>query len=274
MGKLNKLKSLGYFLLENLALEMGLINGHLNYQKFIVLGWARTGSNFLRSLLNAHSQIIAFSEIFRDFNTIDWGIPGYKIPSPKMLTLAQNDPIQFLQSEVFKEYPKHVAAVGFKIFYYHAQNEEWQPVWSYLQEHKDFRIIHLKRRNILKTYLSEMRAWKTGKWVNTNGQEQDNLSLPLDYEACLEKFETVRHKEEEFDRFFANHPKLEVFYEELSKNYAAEAKRLQQFLGVDYEPLAPATYKQRGQTLSQAIANYDDLKAKFAHTPWAEFFKD
>lgn len=272
--KLSKLEKTGHLQLSNLALQLGLIEGHQEYKKFIILGWARTGSNLLRGLLNSHRQVIAFNEIFRDYNSIDWGIPGYSVTSEPLLSLIQNDPIKFIETKTFKLYPKQISAVGFKIFYYHARHEPWAPVWPYLQQKQDLSIIHLKRRNILNTYLSEMRARQTGQWVNTAGNAADQPPIALDYHACLEKFVTVREEEKKHDLFFENSRKIEVFYEELARNYVSESERIQEFLGIDARVLTPSTYKQTKKPLSKAISNYFELKEKFTRTEWAEFFED
>ena len=272
--KLSKLQKSSYLKLGNLALQTGHIKGHVAYKKFIILGWARTGSNFLRGLLNSNHQIIAFNEIFREYDSIDWGIPGFNSNSTQLLSLIQDDPIKFIETKVFKEYPKQISAVGFKLFYYHARNEAWEPIWPYLQKNQDVSIIHLKRRNILKTYLSEMRARQTGQWVNTTGSDTDQTAIALDYHDCLEKFTTVRAEEKKHDVFFENSCKLEVLYEDLISDYAGESDRIQKFLGVDGRVLTPSTYKQTTRPLSKSISKYFELKEKFSGTEWAEFFQD
>ncbi len=179
MIKTKHFKKLGYFLdfhLNNFALDPGVVKGHPDYKKFIILGTARTGSNFLRSLLNSHKHVIAFGEIFSDYNAIDWQLPVYKFRSNRVLTLIQNDPTAFLESKVFRNYPRYVSAVGFKIFYNHAQNENWKPVWLHLKD-MGVRVIHIKRKNLLKTYLSEQKAFKTGEWINTSGSNNKRASL-------------------------------------------------------------------------------------------------
>lgn len=264
----------GSLKLENLALDLGVKQGHQEYQRFIILGWARTGSNFLRGLLNSHPQIVAFNEIFRDYNTIDWGLPGYTSNSPKLLSLIQSDPIKFLETQLFRPFPLQILAVGFKIFYYHAQDDGWQAMWPYLRDMKDLRIIHIKRRNLLKTFLSEQRAWKTGSWVDTSGRESNQASVTLDHDECLRQFTTMRDQERKFDDFFENCLKIQVIYEDLAGDYVHEMERVQNFLGVTSETLKPSTFKQRKQPLSQAISNYDELKEAFKNTPWAEFFEE
>ncbi len=259
--------------LRNLALDLGVKSGHTDYTKFIVLGRSRVGSNLLRSLLNDHPAIEAFGEVFRSPDSLDWDHIGH-LQSEKLLPLFQNDPVAFLQTKLFRKYPAATAAVGFKIFYYHAEEGNWTAVWPYLEQMGDLRVIHLKRRNILKTHLSRKRAELTDSWVNTSGQKEKPVAVTLDYAECLADFERTRAYEEAFDTRFANHPHIEVIYEELARDYDGQMKRIQEFLSVPYAPVAPSIYKQSRQPLAEAISNYAALKAQFQGTPWAEFFQE
>lgn len=262
-----------YPYLRNVALDAGLMAGHTDYVKFIILGRSRVGSNFLRGLLNSHSQVTVFGELFQNKEEIGWALPGY-YPSKRTLRLFREAPVDFLQQKVFKNFPERVGAVGFKIFYYHAQDEEWKPVWDCLQAMPDLKVIHIKRRNILKTHLSRQRAIKTDRWVNTNGRREPQRSVSLDYRECLDDFIRTRAWEEAYDAYFAGNDTLEVMYEDLAADYQRETRRVQEFLGVSVEAVQPETYKQSRQPLSDAIANYCELKERFQQTPWSLFFEE
>jgi LPS sulfotransferase NodH len=264
------------FQLKNLALDLGIQSGYSDYDRFIILARGRTGSNYLRGLLNAHSQIIAFGELFRFYDSIGWDLPPYDeyLKSPDLISLMQRDPIQFLEKKVFRKFPKQIAAVGFKMFYYHAQNDSRKPVWAFLKDQKNLKVIHLKRNNTLRVVISEMKAMKTNQWTNTTGIEEDNFVTSLDYEECLQWFTRTHEFKKQYDIFFKDHPKIDVSYENLSRNYENEVKRIQEFLGVNYESVKPSTYKQSSQPLSKAISNYVELKEQFKNTPWEEFFEE
>jgi LPS sulfotransferase NodH len=249
------------------------LTGHMGYAKFIILGRSRVGSNLLRGLLNSHRNIAAFGEIFKDCNLLDWDHLGY-FQSSGMLARLQDDPVRFLDKMVFGRYPRSTTAVGFKLFYYHAQVAQYASVWPYLRQRVDVKIFHLRRKNILLTHLSRKRAALTESWVNTNGTQNDAQPIELDYNDCLDDFIRTRSWEEEFDRFFAGHSKLEVLYEDLSSNYQDEMKRVQEFLGVELKTVHPTTFKQTDQPLRETIANYFQIKEKFAGTPWEQFFVD
>ncbi len=258
--------------LKHFARRLRLIETNTGYTHFIILGRSRTGSNFLRGLLNSHPQIVTFGELFRNYDTVDWAYPGYR-QTEAMMQQMQSDPVDFLEQEVFGGFPTDIRAVGFKIFYYHAREHGWARLWDHLEATKPLHVIHIKRRNMLKTHISRKRAAQTEVWTDTTGSSHSVGPLTLDYAECLADFERTRAWEAEYDARFADHPFLEIMYEDLARNHVVEMRRVQNFLGVPYQDLKPDTFRQSGETLQQAIANYDELRAQFAGTPWEAFFE-
>lgn len=258
-------------------LEKGLLPGsHNNYQKFIILCTGRTGSNFLCSLLQSHSRIRAFAEVFQDLKgkRILWDYPGYN--SEEFWEMRENNPIKFMNNIVFRYFPKSVSAVGFKLLYHHAQAENEKCIWEHLKQIKDLKIIHLKRKNWLEQYTSVMVAKQTRKWVvktNDSNSKTEDLRIAIDYNDCIEYFQTIQNFQMEYDNLFAGHQILEVIYENLAKDYINETKRIQEFLSVPYQKLYPSTYKQSKQIMSETIINYSELKEKFQETPWIDYFE-
>ena len=258
---------------QNFALELGLLGGHRDYDRFIILGRSRIGSNFLRGLLNTHSQIVVLGELFQNQSAIGWAYPGY-LNTPRMYSLFLNNPVKFIEKKVYKKFPLKVSAVGFKIFYYHAQNENWKPVWDYFRDLKSIKIIHIKRKNILRTHLSRKLAALTDAWVDTNGGLWEGGVVRLDYEDCLHDFVQTRQWEQTYDALFENHPLVEIFYEDLARDYSVVMRQVQEFLGVPPEDVQPQTFKQSSQPLTQVISNYVELKKRFSGTEWEAFFEE
>ncbi len=275
-GKLQDLRDFSNFHLRTLALDLGVLDGHSDYCRFIILGTARSGSTFLRGLLNSHSQIITFGELFRFSDSIGWDLPDYDryLQSRGLISLMQSDPSRFLEKKVFRKFPKQISAVGFKIFYYHAQDDSWRSVWRFLRKQQELRVIHLKRNNTLRLTLSLKKAHLTDEWFDTAGDQEDDLVISLDYEECLQAFTQVPEASKQYDIYFEDNHKIDVFYEDLCNHREREMKRIQEFLGVDYEIVEPSTYKQSKQLLSKAISNYFELKKQFRGTPWEEFFEE
>ena len=258
----------------NYLMEFGL-RGHKDYTPFIILARSRTGSNFLRGLLNTHPQIIVLGELFQNDQQIGWAYPGYS-QSHQNLALFRQKPVDFLSRKVFRNFPTQTKAVGFKIFYYHAHSGNWQPVWPYLQQQKNLRVIHIKRRNLLKTYLSKKKADLTDVWVHTNGNHQTRkpFSVALDFDECQETFSQTRAWENEYNAFFGNQKILEIFYEDLADDYAEEMERVFSFLDVEQFPVEPQTHKQSKKPLSETIENYSKIKSQFQGSEWEAFFED
>jgi LPS sulfotransferase NodH len=262
-----------YPYLQNFALDLGLLESHKDYTRFIILGRYRSGSNYLRGLMNSHSQIVVLGELFQNEKTIGWAYPGYR-QSRHVLNLFHDQPVKFLQTRVFRRFPREVQAVGFKIFYYHAQTDNWKPVWTYLIENETIKVIHIKRKNILKTHLSRKLAALTDTWVDTSGSKDSIRQVSLDYEECLQDFVRTREWEETHDQTFAKHPLVQVCYEDLARDYGSELNRIQEFLGVRIETLKPETFKQSNRPISDSISNYYALKQEFIGSPWELFFED
>ena len=264
--------------LKSIALEKRWI-GQADYTRFIILGRSRVGSNLLRGLLNDHRQIMVMGELFQNKNEIGWAMEGFPT-NGRTRSMFLHQPIQFLQTKMWRNYPPEVTAVGFKLFYYHARDEEWAPIWQYLHDDTSLHVIHIKRQNILKTHLSRQRALASDKWITTAdaARKENNGSstqpIILDYETCLADFVNTRSWETEADATFADHPKLELFYEDLARDWQDQITRIQAFLGVNMEDVRPQTKKQRRQPLPELIANFDDLKARFADSPWSSFFEE
>lgn len=103
MGTILNLVKRSTFSLKRMALDRGLLGGRSDYFRFIILGRGRSGSNFLRGLLNSHRQIITFGELFRFPESIGWEFPDHDmfLQSHSLLSLMQTDPGRFLEEEVY-----------------------------------------------------------------------------------------------------------------------------------------------------------------------------
>lgn len=244
------------------------------YTQFVILGRARSGSTFLRGLLNGHDQVVAFGELFRFPNAIGWDLPEYESAqqAQELIRLSQTDPPEFLKQAVFKDYPPDVRAVGFKLFYYHAQKGTRKAVWAHLRSRPAIRIIHLERRNLLAQILSEKRAFATDRWANTTGEPEEQRPIVLEYEECWRMFHRAGRIRESFNAYFSDHAILHLVYEDLANDYRRQMARVQDFLGVETRELRPTTYKQVTAPLCEAITNYEQLRERFAGSPWEPLF--
>jgi len=248
-----------------------IIPGHTGYQKFIIMGMPRSGSNFLASSLRSGKNIIAFGELFNEKShqrrDIQWDTPGYRT-TEKALRLRDADPVGFLESMVFNRRPVGIEALGFKLFYHHA-DENWAPVWPYLKE-QDLKVLHLKRKNYLKVHLSMSVARRTREFLSQSSKPRQ-LAIHLDYDECLQWFEMTRAWDTEFNTCFKDN--LVIHYDDLVIDHARCMREIQEYLNVRISETSSPLTKQARLPLENAILNFDQLKRQFAGSEWAEFFE-
>jgi LPS sulfotransferase NodH len=257
------------------AVDLRSLAGTARYHRFIIVGIARTGSTMLLDLLNGHSRIQAFGELFRQPDAIGWDVHPYRdYQIERVLRLYRSDPCRFLETKVWGRWPRGQGAVGFKIFYYHAREAPFAAIWDHLVRQEALRVIHIKRRNILAQYLSLQVAHKTNVWSSTQRDTRAPAPIRLGAEECRKHFEWVRALEAEIDGFFAGHRMLQVSYEELLADRKGEMTRIQRFLDVPEEEVRAKTVRQRTVPLREAIVNYDELAAYFRGSEWADFFAE
>src|SRR5690606_22377305 len=117
--------------------------------------------------------------------------------------IRNENPQFFLQEVLFRSYPKVIKAVGFKFHYDHAQ--AFTTVLDDLRKDRSIKILHLKRQNILDSYISLLKALQTNRWVNRQGKEDTlsgNVRLLVDHNACMEYFLKIENLWLKFDEIF------------------------------------------------------------------------
>jgi LPS sulfotransferase NodH len=256
LDKVQKLVKNPYLITGRLAKQLGAVFGTRNYKKFIVLTRSRTGSNMVINMLNSHPAVYADGEVFSSLNgkTVDDVLAGE-----------------------FGKYLPYIKAVGFKIFYYHPQDDDSGLVWDRLDAMEDLRVIHLKRRNILRTLLSRKIAGATKVWGITKDAERgaiDERRVQFTEGELREGFEQTRDWEREFAQRFESKPSITLYYEDLLADRRKEFKRLTGLLGVKASEPKTLLVRQNPEKLHDLILNYDELKAAFAETEWTAFFED
>jgi LPS sulfotransferase NodH len=232
--------------------------GHRDYRRFIVLTRDRTGSNMLIQMLNSHPNVAADYEIFAKL-------------------YGQTE--QSILHKAFSKQPFYIKAKGFKIFYYHPQDSDSKVVWELLQPMNDLYVIHLKRRNILRTLISSRVAYNTGIYGVRSEKEATafrNRIQPIIYpaEQLREHFEQTRNWEKSGQKTFENHPMISIDYEDLVEYGEQTFKEVTDFIGVAFRRPRTDFKKQATQPLRSLLENYDELKSEFRGTRWGDFFDE
>jgi LPS sulfotransferase NodH len=231
--------------------------------RFVVLAAPRTGSNWLCSLLNSHPDVLCHHEVFNP-SGIFYAL-ARRDGSLDLGTREERDrrPLAFLE-RVWRN-PLGFACVGFKM----TRGQDEQVLEAVLGD-RGVRKIVVKRRNRVKTFVSELIARRTGQWevydradlvAERPRVEVDPAELRLNvaqndaYYARLEA--ALRRSGQAF---------VAVAYEELSSD--RERLRLLEFLGVRPAPevLRASSVKQNSTDLRRLVANFDELAAALRDT--------
>jgi LPS sulfotransferase NodH len=228
-------------------------------RRFAILTIPRTGSNYLCSLLNAHPEILCHHEVFNAsgiFCSLDLrSRSAYYFGT---LEERDRDPLAFL-AQVWDRSFGH-PTVGLKL-----TRGQIRAAFEALLGDPAVRKIVIRRRNRIKTYVSEMVAQLTGEWESYPGLRPaaERLAIPISASGLCRYIE---HNQVFYDaiarRLAAPEQRsLTVDYEDLFA--AGQAARILDFLEVAPDPaaLTGATHKQNPTDLRQLIANFDQLAA-------------
>ena len=241
-------------------------------QRFIILTDQRSGSNHLEDLLDSHPAVKVAGELFNPSH--DHKSRNNPLPE-EIRGLRRRDPIAYLEAFFEQPFDDSITHVGFRLFHDHARSRPERAIWTSLRRTKDLRVIHLKRRNLLRNLLSLKLAERSNDWERLEG------TPPVRYEPLrIEYKEVVAHiraRERGFargSRIFRSHQRAEIFYEDLERNKEPQLDAILDLLGLPPQPLTSSTRKQNQQPTRELIENHAELEARFRHTRWHGFFQD
>lgn len=224
--------------------------------RFVILAVPRTGSNLLCTLLNSHPQILCHHEVFNPqgvFTALNHRKTGRELGS---LDERDRDPVRFLD-RVWQTGTGY-SCVGFK--WTRGQNEN--VLQNVLGDSRVKKIV-LRRRNRIKTYVSERIAQETQQW---EAYSECELAGPR-HRITVDVAELLKHvagNRQFYNELLAelkqrNQPQIEVEYETLFDRTVQ--RRMLEHLNVvlDEPPLTAASVKQNPTDLRDIIANFEQL---------------
>lgn len=225
---------------------------------FVVLSRGRTGSTLLVDLLRCHPAIRCEGEVLshRIFVT-----------SPEILIRAR---ARLFASRVygFKIRPAHYGAQGIrhpKAFLAALQAEGW-------------RLVHLRRRNVLRVALSSLRREQT-KIVHRKVGDEPDESAPLDVpiDRLLTRMARVEHEMRTEEELLGALPHLRLTYEDDLLREGARQPALDRvfaFLGLPSVPVSTRYLRLSTDDLSAVIRNHDEVRQALAGTRSERFLDE
>jgi len=157
-------------------------------------------------------------------------------------------------------------AVGFKLMYNQLRRN---PVLYLAFERMEFRVIHLLRRNILKTEVSATVAKQTGRF-HLKERPEEPVRVHFDPDQLVRRLEWRERAIRRHRRRLRRFSPLEVTYEDLVADRPAQSLRITRFLGVEPRTLTTEWVKVNPDRLATIIENYDEVAERLRDTPFAE----
>jgi hypothetical protein len=195
--------------------------------------------------------------------------------SDEWLRFRQRDPVGFIQ-RIFGPHPADIKAVGFKIFYAHGGrigHEDGQ-IWRKLADDLQLRVIHLKRRNLLRTAVSHFLSLKSGIWSRRAESSPMTSAAAVDVDWCLREMRRLRRLIEAHDSLWSNHAVLQVAYEDLAQNPRNELGAIQTFLELEQRSdLTSGFLRQNDLPLCDLVTNFPALARRLAGTDFEELLE-
>jgi hypothetical protein len=234
--------------------------------KSIIMNPGRVGGSLLVDALNSHSQLDFTGEIL---NLYTPSIPSRarKIleeicgPMPEHREKKNNQtiPVAYIQ-QLLEEYD------GFKMLYYELN----QGIISYVLNRSDVKLIHLKRWNALEHCVSQLaasrsRVYHIGPHKKTH---TENLHIPI--KSIGKYFKRYVNEQKRYDEMFQC---MEIFYEDMIKDWDGTTAKIQRYIGVDIELLPITQGKVVQKPMQDVITNYAELHDHFKDTEYSCYFK-
>ncbi len=240
---------------------MGAFGLGSSVSRFVILFVERSGSTYLATLLASHPRILARREEFAHLRQRGVGGAG-------QLEWAR----KFWSPGLLNRY----RAVGFKTKLVDILDPQG---FTRLLVERRVHVIELHRRNLVKAVVSTLNARRlheaSGNWNLL--RESDRLPPlrvePEEFERLLQ--ERIRW-ERELEDFSAGLPLplVRLYYEDLLEDESAFVGRVLDFLRVERRPLRGRTLKNTQDDLRRALLNFDELRLRYAGTPWDAMFDE
>ena len=225
---------------------------HFNFTKypdkrFIIYGSGRSGSTLLTNLLNSHPHIFCDGEILG------------KRYAPNVIW-----PYQYLTAMSKKAIMKKKTVYGFKM-----KTDELR-FQRYLDQEKllnkmynnGWKIIHLRRNNIVNISLSQLKARYDKVWVLHQNDKYLNSKVNVNIKELNELLIMKKKLHLLEDKCIKNIPHYKIIYEKdlLNENWIKTLKNLFEHLEIEDFPVSTNMKKKSSEKLSERIQNFSEVK--------------
>lgn len=237
--------------------------------KFVIVGAPRTGSTLLVRTLNSIAGVRCHGELLQR-NVVRGFEDGFdpeqataderKARAERLYAEREADPVGFIENALGRD----GLATGLKITYEIFFDPRWQAVVDRLVRAPDMRFIHLSRHNDLRRYISEEILYAGGpNHSGAGGRSEQSVKITVDIDAFMARSADIAATAERLRKLVQGRELLEVSYEAMANDIAAEVRAVCAFLdpAIDASGTRAALSKVGAQDLRETVSNVDELLA-------------
>ena len=239
-----------------------------------VFATQRSGTNFLRYCLSSDERIADLNEVF-GFNVrpaLFWRHRQKVMEEhPEMIFPSDDNMSNLLESFIQKfaaPLDAKYALIDVKYNSVHNLNPVWQSIsevpflLKQIKKHQ-FPVIHLIRRNVLETYVSNVRAARTGQYIAQVGEDVKSAKVRLDSSILIDELSRRLSEIQVFENWLSGLGLKNLYsldYEEiLSLNTGVVPNCIDDMLndlGICVDCLTPSTTKL-ARSLDDTVENFN-----------------
>jgi len=260
------------------------VNRTMPAKKFIILAATRSGSTYLKDLLDSHPRIRAWGEIFLRKSVMPGTFAHYCKSSPPHSALysllggrfASRVPYNFGMMWLHKRFldwfysfgdSSDEQAAGFKLMY--GDVNAYQKRWI---RKEGVSVIHLIRENALKRHLSILTSQKR-RFAHSTKQVKP-IKVYCNPNTIAEDLKRYMVTQDRMRKTFLSNPTIEVHYEDFLYSYPEPYDKVLDFLGVERWQAPPAKLRKLNpDSAEDIIENYEEIVDALADTPYERFLK-
>lgn len=244
---------------------------------FVIIFEGRTGSSYTITALNKHPGILCYPEIMANFDHEQQKAMWEALTRGESIATINPYAEYHLYNWGTRIQKGNFVVVGFKT---KIQDVCSVSVFYDLIQKHQFKLIYLKRQNLLKAAVSWINARRLneqvqGHWNATNKmQVQGPLHVDLD-ELIVELRRRIRFERWHVDFFEAYDGDKRIFYyEDLLANEKDFFVNMQDFLGVGRRSLKGHFVKNTPDQLRDAVVNYTEVRDLCVGTYFERFLHE
>ncbi len=222
--------------------------------RFVLFGRGRSGTTALVSMLDDVPGLQCEGEVLHDY-----------VPFPYRHVLG-------------RAAWSSAAGYGCKILSYQIKDVQRPPeprtdFLRTLHHEHDFRILYLRRKNLLRHALSNIRARRETFHRKKSDPDAKPTALSVDPSHVLEWMQNSKALSEYEHSLLEGVPYLSLTYEEHIRHadgHQSTVDLICDFLEIESSPVESSYRKVAPRSLKDRVANYDELSQRLEGTPYAE----